>query len=287
MPVLLGQLVYTSFPEVGLRAIASPQVPTQIQQAFIQQVVYKYWNSYKPPRSGYRAAYLHQVTPDDTLFGWLYNDEADDLGRSNVPYFVCYYLAELLDAVQLENIFTCLQKGPVALIDRESLPVDLAAVVAPDLWSYQPARIGVAIASGVRERSQVALKQKRLLKLLTPLDEWEILIELSEQIEKQQSAPLQALAISNSGDVAATPEAQAPPSEQDTIPAFPGNLSKPLLGDKTSNNSHSTFPNRSALLTGMAIGVATVLIFVAAVPLMVVSSYYYLRTPAPASQMQQ
>ena len=287
MPVLLSQLVYTSFPEVGLMAIASAQIPTQIQQVFIQQVVYKYWNSYKPPRSGYRAAYIHQVASDHTLFGWLYNEEADDLGRSNVPYFVCYYLAELLDAVQLENIFTCLHKGPVALIDRESLPVDLAAIVAPDLWSYQPARIGVTIASGIRERSQVALKQKRFLKLLTPLDEWEILIELSEQLEKQHSAPLQPSVTPRSGDAAATPEAQATSSGQDIISAFPGNLSKPLLGDKTSNATHPTSPNKSALLTGVAIGIATVLLFVATVPLMVVSSYYYLRTPAPASQVQQ
>ena len=106
MPVLLNQLVYTSFSEVGFRAISSIQVPTQIQQAFIQQVVYKYWDSYDPPRSGYRAAYVHQVSPEHTLFGWMYNDGHDDLGRSHVPYFVCYYLAELLDAVQLENIFT-------------------------------------------------------------------------------------------------------------------------------------------------------------------------------------
>ena len=281
MPVLLNQLVYTSFSEVGFRAISSIQVPTQIQQAFIQQVVYKYWDSYDPPRSGYRAAYVHQVSPEHTLFGWMYNDGHDDLGRSHVPYFVCYYLAELLDAVQLENIFTCLHKGPVALIDRENLPIDLEAVVAPDLWSYQPARIGVAIASGVRERSQVALKQKRLLEILITLDEWEILIELSEQIEKQQSVPLQPSLTPHSGGAAATPEPQAPSSGQDTIPAFPGNLSKPLLGDNTSNATHPTSPNRSALLTGMVIGIATALILAAAVPLMVVGSYYFYEHQLP------
>ncbi len=68
---------------------------------------------------------------------------------------------------------------------------------------------------------------------------------------------------------------------QDTIPAFPGNLSKPLLGDKTSNTSPPTSPNRSALLTGMAIGVATVLLVVAAVPLIVVGSYYFYEHQLP------
>ncbi len=47
---LLGQLVYTSFPGVGFKALVSAQVPPQIQQAFIEQVVYQYWDSYNPPR---------------------------------------------------------------------------------------------------------------------------------------------------------------------------------------------------------------------------------------------
>ena len=59
------------------------------------------------------------------------------------------------------------------------------------------------------------------------------------------------------------------------------NLSEPLLGDKTSNTSPPTSPNRSALLTGMAIGVATVLLVVAAVPLMVVGNYYFYEHQLP------
>jgi len=59
------------------------EVPTQIKQAFIQQVVYQHWNSYKPPKAGYRAVYVYQVTLEHNLFGWLYNDGMDDLGRSH------------------------------------------------------------------------------------------------------------------------------------------------------------------------------------------------------------
>ena len=186
MPLLLGQLVYTSFPGVGFRVFASTQVPSEIQQAFIHKVVYQHWDSHNPPTSGYRSAYLHQVTLEHTLFGWLYNDGSDDLGRSHVPYFVCYYYSGLVDAVQLENILTCLHSGPVALIDREILPVSLETRVAPDLWSYQPARKGVAIPSGVRERSQVALKQGRLLDVFVPVNEQEIVAQHA-QSEQQEA----------------------------------------------------------------------------------------------------
>ena len=188
MPVFLNQLVYTNFPKVGFRALTSAHVPTEIQLSFIQQVVYKHWDSYKPFLSGYRAAYIHQITLEQTLFGWLYNNGRDDLGRSNVPYFHCYYLAELLDAVQLENIFTCLHKGPVALIDLKSQTVTLETIVAPDLWSYLPARIGVAIPSRVREYSQIALGQKRLLNIFLPVNEHTTVAEINEHLEKLLSA---------------------------------------------------------------------------------------------------
>ena len=272
---MLGQLVYTSFPGVGFRTVASAHVPIEIQQAFIQQVVYQRWNSYNPPSSGYLAAYLHQVTLEHNLFGWLYVEGQDELGRSYIPHFVCYYLAELLDAVQLENIFTCLQKGSVALMDQH-LPFAWETTVDPELWSYSPAHIGVAIPSSVRERSHVALKQKRLLDLFVSVDEGVILTELNGQVYKQQSALQPSIA---------TPVPSAPFSGQDTIPAFPGNLLQPLLGDKMSDASVPTFPNRSVFLIGITTGVASALALIA-IPLMF-WSYYFLRAPAPASQAQQ
>ncbi|MBV8884970.1 MAG: hypothetical protein JO235_13385 [Chroococcidiopsidaceae cyanobacterium CP_BM_RX_35] len=108
MSVFLGQLVYTSFLGVGLKVLTSAQVPVEIQQVFIQKIVHQYWDSYHPPSAGYRAAYVYQITPEQSLFGWLYNDETDDLGRQHVPYFICYYFAAPVLAFQLENIFTCL-----------------------------------------------------------------------------------------------------------------------------------------------------------------------------------
>lgn len=181
MPLFLDQLVYTSFLEVGFKLLASKQVPTQLQQVFLERVAHRYWDSYNPPRFGYQAVYLHQVTLDHSLFGWLYNDGADDMGRNHVPYFICYHLAQKLQAAQLGNIFTCLYKGPVALINRQSLPATLETLVAPDLWSYQPARTGVAIPSTVRESSYTALKRGQLLDLFVPLNEREIVAELNAQ----------------------------------------------------------------------------------------------------------
>ena len=189
MNLLLGQLVYTSFAGMGFRLLASEQVPKELQQAFIG-VASQHWDSYAPPKSGYRAVYLHQVTPEQSLFGWLYNDGADDMGRSDVPYFICYYLAAPLNAVQLENIFTFLQKGPAALIDRHSPPTSLKTVVVPDLWSYQPTCPGVAIPLGVHKRSHVALKQEELLHIFVSVDEQNTIIELNAQTDEQQIAKL-------------------------------------------------------------------------------------------------
>ena len=186
MHLLLGQLVYTSFTEMGFRLLASAQVPKEIQQAFIERVASQRWDSYEPPKSGYRAVYLHQVTPEHNLFGWLYNDGADDLGRCDVPYFICYYLAGPLHAVQLENIFTCLHKGPVALIDRHSISTTLEALFVRNLWSYQPVRPGVAVRLGVRRQSHIALNQGELLDLFVPSGEHQIVIELKGQTYEQE-----------------------------------------------------------------------------------------------------
>lgn len=60
--LLLGQLVYTSFPGMGFKTLKSADVPTEIQQAFMERVVSHYWDSDNPPRSEYQAVYLHQVT---------------------------------------------------------------------------------------------------------------------------------------------------------------------------------------------------------------------------------
>ncbi len=178
MPLLLGQLLYTSFSRVGFRTIASAEVPAEIRQAFLQQVVYKHWDSYNPPSAGYRAVYLHQLIPEHCLFGWLYSDGRDDLGRCHVPYFLCYYLNDFLQPARLENIFTCLQRGPVALIDQNSLPATLETLIFPD-FSYQPAYLGVAIPSDVRKGSRIALQEGKLLDIFIPVGEQELVADNS------------------------------------------------------------------------------------------------------------
>lgn len=170
MDVLLGQLIYARFTGIGFKTLASVQVPIEIQQAFIQRVVARHWYSHKPPNFGYRAVYLHQVNSDQCLFGWLYSD-GEHNPPSHVPYLICYYIVEPLSALQLENIFTLLHKGPVALIDRHSLPVSLETKIILDLWSYKGEKPGVAIPKDVRKHSHTALQQGELLDIFVPLNE--------------------------------------------------------------------------------------------------------------------
>lgn len=184
MDLLLGQIVYASFPRIGFRTLASAGVPMEIQQAFIEYVVCRHWDTYNPPLSGYQAVYLYQVTPEHNLFGWLYNDGADDIGRNDVPYFHCYYLGEPLLDFQLEIIFTYLRQGPVALIDRHSSGSSLETKVFLELWSYKPARLGVEISLGNRRRSHIALNQGELLDLFVPLNDQEMVIELEQTYDQ-------------------------------------------------------------------------------------------------------
>lgn len=176
MHLLIGQIVYTSLDNIGFKSLASSQVPQKIQQAFLQQVAAKYWDIYNPPPSGYQAIYLHQLTSEHTLFGWLYSEGRDDLDRSSVPYFHCYYLAEPLRDFHLENIFTCLQKGPVSLIDRHCPPATLKPIVIQTpwtfnnkFWSYQSSRPGLEVPIDVRDRSYIDLHQGKLLDIFIPL----------------------------------------------------------------------------------------------------------------------
>ncbi|MBE9013072.1 WD40 repeat domain-containing protein [Pseudanabaenaceae cyanobacterium LEGE 13415] len=165
MFLLFGQLIYTSFPKVGFQALSSAAIPPEIQQAFIDQIVHQHWDAYNPPEPNYRAVYLYRISEDQTLFGWLYNDGADDLGRNHVPYFVCYYYAGELQAEYLDVIFTCLAKGAAAFVDRQSLPKQIESVVIEDHATYQPARMGVSIPLELQDQTRRSLNQGKLFKL--------------------------------------------------------------------------------------------------------------------------
>lgn len=172
--------------------LASAEIPTKIRQAFMELVVYQYWDSYNPPKSEYRAAYLHQLTPEETLFGWLYNDGIDEFGRSHIPYFLCYYLEGLLKTVQLETIFTCLHNGPLKLIERQAVHATLETIVIPDLGRYQSVRRGVSISSEVREQGYSSLEQKKLLGLYVPADERDIGTQLHQENNESISKTLKS-----------------------------------------------------------------------------------------------
>lgn len=165
MPLLVEQLIYTSFPKIGFKCLVTEQVPLAIQQAFCEQIVHQYWDTYNPPEVGYRAAYLYQISYNQVIFGWLYNDGADDFGRANIPYFIGYYLPETLNSFQLDKIFTCLETGPVKLIDRRYPPESIENLLIPDFCLYEAPRRGVVICPEVRQQGHNSLEKKILVNL--------------------------------------------------------------------------------------------------------------------------
>jgi predicted regulator of Ras-like GTPase activity (Roadblock/LC7/MglB family) len=181
MALLVNQLVYTSFPQMGFQLLANQSVPLQVQQSFIQ-LVYQYWDSYNPPEPGHRAAYIAQVGHDQCLFGWLFDEGLDDIGRDRVPYFLCYYLAEQLQADRLEDIFTCLEKGPVAIIDQPNSP-NLEMVIS-EPYTYQPVRPGIPISLELQELCYATLRQRKSLNLFIPAGE-----VISATIEREPPPP--------------------------------------------------------------------------------------------------
>jgi hypothetical protein len=186
MDLPLNQLVYTSFSYVGFGLLTSEQVPLHIEQTFLKQVVYRHWNAFEHENHSYRAAYLVQITPEDWLFGWLYNDERDDIDRSHIPHFICYHLREALYAFCIEKICACLQKGPVELVDHHNFSNSLEPLILKDVSSYQEARPGVLISWEVRQQIHMNLKQGKLTDLFIPAKEHQRLIERSLPVESQQ-----------------------------------------------------------------------------------------------------
>ena len=267
MPLLIDQLIYTSFPEVGLSTLASIHVSPEIQEAFIQQVVYQYWDSYNPPRSGYRAAYLYQVTLEQNLFGWLYNDGQDDFGRSQIPYFQCYYYSGRLHADLLEDILTCLHRGPITLIDRQ-FPCALKTLVVPNLRSYQTVGIGVAISLGVRERSHVALEQDRLVNLFVAVD-GEKVVEL-ERHNQQKAYQL---------PITFTPIPDPLLFKQEDTLVLQNKLLESKTGLHPGDPCVPIFLNKFAMLIYIASGVISVVL--------ILNNYYFLRLPVPAAKVQE
>ncbi|MUL39243.1 PstS family phosphate ABC transporter substrate-binding protein [Gloeocapsopsis dulcis] len=189
MDLLLRQLHYTSFAERGCKQLVSKQVTLEVRKAFSDRIVSCYWSASHPPNIGYRCVYLHQISCQQTLFGWLYSDGVEQ-NSSVIPYFVCYYLDEKLLNFHLETIFTCLQKGPLAIIDRHATPIALETKVVSNLWSYEPARPGVAVSPEILQQCYTALNQGELINLLVPHSTKETVLVLGDQTYEQRIANL-------------------------------------------------------------------------------------------------
>ncbi len=193
MSLPVGQLVYTSFPEVGFKTLASPDIPPDIQQVFLEQIVHEFWDAYNPPPTDYRAAYFYQVNEHQSLFGWLYNDLSDDLGRSHIPHFASYYWEGSLAIAHLDFILTCLEIGPITIIERLKRPTPLDKIIIPDFCNYPPARRGVRLSASVRKNSHHCLQQHQLLALFVPHETNEsvnTLLQLPPEHSVQQLSPV-------------------------------------------------------------------------------------------------
>jgi predicted regulator of Ras-like GTPase activity (Roadblock/LC7/MglB family) len=181
MSLVFEQLIYTSFPKTGFKLLVSQKITPEIEQFFLDNIVYQYWDVYNPPQPGYKAVYLHQIDPQQTLFGWLYNRGQDDLGRSDIPYFVCYYYQELLEPNYLNYIFNCLQKGPIAPLDRINFPpANLESIILSNLWNYESAAEGVEISLDLQKQNDFLLQKNQLLCLFVPEQQQEKINESTD-----------------------------------------------------------------------------------------------------------
>ncbi len=167
----VGQLIYTSFRESGFTLLTSPDTPSLVQDSFIKKIVQIHWDTYHPPAPGYRAAYVSQLPPTTpgVLFGWLYHDGHDELGRSDIPYFIAYYLPGTLQQNQLNCILTALQKGPEGWIDRSDyLLNDLEPLIIEDVQNYKVARKGVLLPPQIWDESHATLQSQVPLNWFFP-----------------------------------------------------------------------------------------------------------------------
>lgn len=166
-PLILKQLIYTSFSERGFTLLTSKNVPLLVQQSFTQRFIQSSWDPYLPPTSDYRAGYLFQMPPETagTLFGWLYHDGYDEIGRSDIPYFIAYYLPGVLQPTQLSVILTCLEQGPISWIDRSNSfkEITLETLKIEDVRNNKPVRQGVVIPTAIRVQSFEAMHSQVLM----------------------------------------------------------------------------------------------------------------------------
>jgi Caspase domain/WD domain, G-beta repeat len=185
MSLSVKQLVYTSFPDLGNRVLASKDLPQAIQQNFMQAVVHPYWQRQAPLGQSplgessteqapleriVRAAYLHQFLSDQTLFGWMYCEPSTQDSEDWTTHFICYYTTQKLDGILLDGIFNCLETGPKTQLEALEGQQDLEEIALPVSGEYSATRLGVMIPSSVRARSRLLLYKEKLLQFVVPIE---------------------------------------------------------------------------------------------------------------------
>ena len=170
MALRLNQLFYTQFPDGDLKVVASDAVPRDVRQAFSQQIVNQYWDAQTPHEAEYAAAYLHQVTSQDSLFGWVYSEGRQASSPEGpVPAFICYHLHHPLDSGLLDRIFNCLAQGPITHPNTLSLFGAPEPLTFPDhLTHYQPLHPGVAVPQHIQDESYASIARQEHLNLFVP-----------------------------------------------------------------------------------------------------------------------
>ena len=164
MSLIVEQLIYSSFSELGFKYIAGANVPLGIQQVFYQHIVSQLWDNYNPPDGNFKGVYIHQIDSHNTLFGWLINDGKDEFGRGDIPYFHCYYLQELLDSKQLFKILACLEAGPLKRIARDEAKISLDPVILADNYQANAFELGIKLSKDIRLFSHRQLREEKPLQ---------------------------------------------------------------------------------------------------------------------------
>jgi predicted regulator of Ras-like GTPase activity (Roadblock/LC7/MglB family) len=164
MSLIVEQIIYSSFSQLGFKYIASANVPLGIQQVFYQQIVSQLWDTYNPPDTNFKGVYIYQIDSLNTLFGWLINDGKDEFGRADIPYFHCYYLQEPLDSKQLVKILACLEAGPLKRISRSAAKISLDTVILADNYQANAFELGIKLSKDIRLFSHRQLREEKLLQ---------------------------------------------------------------------------------------------------------------------------
>jgi hypothetical protein len=227
MPLVVDQIVYSSFPQIGYQVFASPEISTQIKTTFVEQVVYAHWDVYEPPPAGYRAGFIHQISLAQTFFGWLFNDGADDYGRLHTPYCLGYYLKRTLGSESVDLILQCLQAGPLDLISRQIIPTQIKRLTITQ--ANQRTAEGVVITATQQQQIQQQVKQQQLLQhLFIHPDSPSPVVETEAQAAGTQALKAQETV----GIIPIVPEVVIPdlaadscyPLGQERLPAIPMNF---------------------------------------------------------------